>query len=312
MKSFKNISLSQTLALTSAILLGSACNRSGDEYFKKTVLIAPIEVENTGKIFVPEKEPTKLTIVDEICNKGAEACDLTPKVTKPGVVTMLLAFGDLVNDKVVISEGSARVLAQNSVKYASPVEQPKILVVKDHNNNGESGYDTEYIAKVLLANYSKVDVLNETSSGLSADDLEGYDLIWFNNPGHPMGSYQSMKALIAFKGGVILSGDDLAQGSGFSLEPLTGLKYENNGTSMECDGKSFNYDNNSSSNRYQIEISSDFLPGLAQDLRFFEYGNDIDQSKATGTSSKFEVLASAKGAAGTCGGTRPVIVRYEK
>jgi len=278
-----------------------------------------LPVDEPVVVVAPPKVPEEPTVVvdpprikDEICNKEAEACDLTPQVTKAGVVTMLLAFGDLVNDKVVITEGSARLLAQNSVKYASPVAQPRILVVKDGNHNGESIYDTEYIAKVLLANYNKVDMINEPGRGLSASDLEGYDLIWFNNPGHQMGQQRTMQALLAFKGGVILSGDDLTQGKNFSLEPLTGLRFEDNGTSMSCKGKHFKYDNNETSNRYQISISEDFLPGIPDDLRNFEYGNDIDKSFIAVNSPKYEVLATAKGAPGTCEGTRPVIVRYEK
>lgn len=275
---------------------------------EEPVVIAPPKL--------PVEEPTVVVdpprIKDEICNKEAEACDLTPQVTKAGVVTMLLAFGDLLNEKVVISEGSARLLAQNSVKFASPVAQPRILVVKDGNHNGESIYDTEYIAKVLLANYNKVDMINEPGRGLSASDLEGYDLIWFNNPGHQMGQQRTMKALMAFKGGVILSGDDLTQGRNFSLEPLTGLRFEDNGTSMSCGDKHFRFDNNDSSNRYQITISEDFLPGIPKELQSFEYGNDIDKSYIAVPSAKYEVLATAKGAPGTCEGTRPVIVRYAK
>jgi hypothetical protein len=187
------------------------------------------------------------------------------------------------------------------------VTQPKILVVKDFNNQDESEYDTQYIATVLLSNYGNVDVLNETSAGLGAEDLAGYDLIWFNNPGHAMGSQRTMQSLMAFKGGVILSGDDLTQGEGFSMQALTGLKFIDNGASMSCNGKYYNYDNNGGE-QYQVEISTQFLPGIPENLRMFQYGNDIDESSVV-NNSKLEVLASAKG---ICGGSRPVIVRYEK
>ncbi len=230
---------------------------------------------------------------------------------------MLVAFGDLVEEKLVITEASSRLIAQNAVKYASPKVQPKILVVKDFNNQGESSYDTEYIAKILLANYLKVDVLNETSAGLKASDVEGYDLIWFNNPGHPMGSAKSMKVLMDFKGGVILSGDDLTRGSNFSLENLTGLKYIDNGASISCNGKNYSYDNNNvSGRRYQVKVADEFFPDMPLELKSFEYGNDIDNSSLStliDTKTKIQVLAYANGAKGACeDNKRPVIVRYEK
>lgn len=297
------------------ILLGVIGCKNSQDFFEKIdeqkIGNSKVEQESEAED-VKDLPPTK----DEICLADPKACDLKPIVTKSGVVTMLMAFGDLVNDKVVIAEGSARLLAQNAVKYASPIVQPKILVVKDYNNNGESKYDTEYIAKVLLSNYASVEVLNETVNGLSANDLVGYDLIWFNNPGHPMGNISSMKALINFKGGVILSGDDLTRGKNFSMEPLTGLKHIDNGASISCGGKTYNYDNNNTNGRrYQVKISTDFFAGIPEDLRSFEYGNDIDNSSISTTElkNKLEVLAYSYGAPGACGDNkRPSIIRYEK
>lgn len=326
MKTVKNIS---ALLLLSSLALTTGCKSDQDFYEKdglsevgdrSTGPVLNPPVNEPPVIVPPVKDPTIPVVVeptpttptppnsDEVCLTNPKACDLTPVATKPGVVTMLLAFGDLANNQLVITEGSARLLAQNSVKFATPVAQPKILVVKDFNNQKESEFDTKYIATVLLSNYKQVDVLNETIVGLGAKDLEGYDLIWFNNPGHSMGSKRTMDSLMAFKGGVILSGDDLTQGSGFSMQALTGLKYIDNGTSIKCDGKTFNYDNNNGE-LYKIEISAQFLPGIAEDLRLFEYGNDIDNSSVITSDKKLEVLASAKG---KCGTSRPVIVRYEK
>ena len=313
MKILKNIS---ALLLLSSLAFATGCKQQ--EFYEKEglaevgggagsdgpVLNPPVAEEPTTPVVVDPTPPNN----DDICLTNPQACDLDPVVTKAGVVTMLLAFGDLVNEQVVISEGSARLLAQNSVKYASPVSQPKILVVKDYNNNNESQYDTQYIATVLLSNYNNVTVLNETSVGLGAADLEGYDLIWFNNPGHQMGSQRTMQSLLAFKGGVILSGDDLTQGKGFNMEALTGLKFIDNGTSISCNGQNHYYDNNGGE-QYQVEISTQFLPGIDESLRLFQYGNDIDNSAIANAGSKLEVLASAKGA---CGASRPVIVRYEK
>lgn len=322
MKTLKNIS---TLLLLSSLALATGCKNDQDFYEKDGLsevtdkssgpvlnppVVAPPLTGPTVPVIVAPTVPTAPTQPnpDEICLTNPKACDLTPVVTKAGVVTMLLAFGDLAKNQLVITEGSARLLAQNSVKFATPVAQPKILVVKDYNNHKESEYDTKYIATVLLSNYTQVEVVNEAIAGLGAADLEGYDLIWFNNPGHRMGSKRTMDSLMAFKGGVILSGDDLTQGNGFSMQALTGLKHIGNGATMNCGGQTYKYDNNSGE-QYKVEISSEFLPGIADNLRLFDYGNDIDNSSVISDGKKLEVLATAKG---KCGASRPVIVRYEK
>jgi len=318
-------------------LVSFGCKNSQD-FFEKSDLRAVSDVHSTDVPADPTPQPSPIieepasptpvnpiapisplppVIEDPICKTNPKICDLTPVVSKPGVVTMLVAFGDLVDNKLVITEASSRLIAQNAVKFASPLTQPKILVVKDYNNQGESSYDTEYIAKILLANYAKVDVLNETSSGLKDSDVEGYDLIWFNNPGHPMGNVKTMNVLLKFQGGVILSGDDLTRGTNFSLEALTGLKYIDNGVSISCNGKTYSYDNNNvSGRRYQVQLADQFFPDMPLELRSFEYGNDIDNSQISssiGTKSNIQVLAYANGAKGACeNNKRPVIVRYEK
>ncbi len=243
-------------------------------------------------------------------NPTAPACNLNPVVLKPGVVTILLALGDVAQQSIVIYEESSKLIAQNAVKFASPVANPKILVVKDFNHRGESNEDTEFIAEVLLANYSTT-IKYETAGGLKECDLKGYDLIWFNNPGYPMGSITSLNSLKNFKGGVILSGDDLTQGSGFSLESFTGLKFKDNGTALACGGKSYKHNDNGGY-RYRISLEEEFLPGLDESVRNFEYGNDIDNSILAFNDSKYQVLAYTNGAAGTCEVKRPIIIRYEK
>ena len=215
----------------------------------------------------------------------------------------------MVSDSAIF-KFSSRLVAQNAVKFASPVLRPKILVVKDHASNGESDNDTEYIQKVLLTDY-KTEILFETSAGLAEKDVEGFDVIWFNNPGHPMGSYKTFQILKNFKGGVILSGDDLTLGNGFSLQELTGLKHIDNGTSAVCNGVHINLDNNQGT-KYQIDMSSTFLPGIPESIRLFEYGNDIDNSVLAYDEQKFEVLAYATVQSKNCETKRPVIVRYTK
>jgi len=270
-----------------------------------------------GKNHYIELDPNSIIIVDphnsgDLClqNPTAAACQLDPVVVKPGVVTILLALGDIAKEGIVINEESSRLIAQNAVKFASPISNPKILVIKDFNHRGESLEDTEFISEKLLANYESV-VKYETAMGLTIADVEGYDLIWFNNPGYPMGSLTSLEVLKNFKGGIILSGDDLTQGTGFNLEELVGLKFIDNGTSLACDNNTFNHNNNSG-HKYRVTLEEQFLPGLEESVRNFEYGNDIDNSILAFADSKYEVLAYANGGEGTCEVKRPVIVRYEK
>ncbi len=142
----------------------------------------------------------KSTTGPEITVKVAcEACKIESKVSTPGVVTILLALGEIASDKASISEEAGRLIAINAVKFASPESQPKILVVRDSNHQGESQGDTEFIAQKLLRDY-QTSVLLEPPTGLEPGDLSGYDLVWFNNPGHPMGSSKTLATLRALGG----------------------------------------------------------------------------------------------------------------
>ena len=47
-----------------------------------------------------------------------------------------------------------------------------------------------------------------------AKDVENFDVVWFNNPGHPMSSQVTRDTLLNFKGAVVLQGDDLTRGKG--------------------------------------------------------------------------------------------------
>jgi hypothetical protein len=298
-------------------VLAQACNR--DEFFEIR-RPAEAQVSDTPASEIPSSDQPvadssggKNEFEDPLCLQRPAACELRPVVSRAGVVTILMALGDLVEDRLVVSEEAARLIAQNAIKFASPVDDPRILVIKDFNHQGESPYDTTYIAKTLLKRYSRVDILEDTPAGLQDQQLEGYDLVWFNNPGYPMGSRVSRDTLARFSGGVVLSGDDLTQGKGFDTQALTGLTFINNGSNMSCNGKSYKYDNNLGS-RYRIELSGQFFPGMLEAVKVFEYGNDIDHSRLAFPDEmlKYEVLARAKGKVGECDYNWPVIVRYEK
>lgn len=239
----------------------------------------------------------------DICDidPNAEACKRDPVVQTPGTVTILFTVSQ-------IPQGSASLIMANAIKYASPKKNPKILFMKDSHTNGEDEGDSPYIKNVLLAGYD-VEYKELVSPGLSLSELAGYDLAILSNPGHPFSDEQTLNSLKAFKGGVILVGDDMAAGRGFSPESLTGLKLKNNGTSMSCDGKSYKYDN-LAGYFYQISMNTEFLPGIPVQYQKYEYGNDIDW---TSPHSGVQVLAWASAAPGTCDiGLIPAVVRKPK
>lgn len=240
------------------------------------------------------------------------SCELTPLTKKPAVTTVLLTLGDEANSQLVIKGGSSQLLGESIVRYTSPVENPKILIVEDYANADEDLEDIEYIRDVLLKRYNTQTVWTD-ANGLKPEQTVGFDLIWYNNPGHPMSSKKTLNTLLSFAGGVVLQGDDLTQGSekgsSFDISGLTGLKYIDNGSSVKCGSKSYSHDNNSA---YQYRISVDSSKVAAADLSMlnFNYGNDIDNSSVL--KSGLEVIAWAQGGPAECTEQRPVIARYQK
>lgn len=297
-----------TLFLSSLLLL--SFQNCDDVQFKSTSnkasLVGDLDTNQPPQQEVPDE------ITPDDCLSNPNKCDTTkPYVNKPGVVTILLALGDQFDNELVIQNESSQLIAEDMVKYASPVKNPKILLVRDHKHYGESSYDFEFIANTLLKNY-EVDMLEEPSSGLSLSLVDGYDLIWFNNPGHPMSNIHTRDTLIEFKGGVVLSGDDLTRGDGFKLDALTGLKHINNGTTNICDGESYSFDNNYGE-QYEVSLSSELFPGVNANLLSFQYGNDIDDSEISPHEDReIEVLAAATAQFGKCTTQRPVVIRYSK
>lgn len=244
---------------------------------------------------------------------GDESCDLTPLTTKPTVTTILLALGDSVNNQLVGNPVSNRFIVESVVRLSSPLLHPKILVVHARETAGESDEDTPYIYSLLAAHFSAT-LIEEPEAGLTPDQLGGYDLVWFNNPGYPMSSIQSRDTLINFAGAVVLQGDDLSygltpQGVSFSMTALTGLQFIDNGTDITCDGISYHTDNNAGE-QYLVSLNPSKIRGVDASTVSFRYGNDIDNTVVA--SADVEVLATAIGAPPGCTETRPAIVRRFK
>jgi hypothetical protein len=237
-------------------------------------------------------------------------CRPPPLVKEPGVVTVLIAMGDKDNlPNPTVDQLSARVVSENMIQYASNVTNPKVLVVLDHNNQGESPEDFDNLYQVLLQRYNPDHIL-EPLAGLSAANISGYDVVWIVNPGHPMGSKTTHDTLLNFKGGVILSGDDMGVGQTFDNSDLTGLIYIDNGTQVTCAGTTYNIDNNTQQNYYSVSLDGSKFGSLGATHLSFNYGNDIDNT-ASGRAD-LEVLAWAKASPSACTALRPVVVRYPK
>lgn len=245
----------------------------------------------------------------EVCEDTPTVCDREPEVQTPGVVTVLLALGDTLNQQLIVNGSSAAVIAETAIRFASPAREPRILVVRDMANMGESFGDTEYIAHDLLRLYESVTLIDEPAGGLLPTDLLGYDLVWFNNPGYPMGSQVSFNTLMGFRGGIVLSGDDMTWGKNVSTEGLTGLRHIDNGTEVVCGGVSYNHNDNSGL-QYSVALEPSALPLFPPDILNFKYGNDIDNSVVA--NQRVKVLAWAVGGDASCTEKRPVIARYKK
>lgn len=249
----------------------------------------------------------KFKMVDEdsvatLC--GIQSCSLNPLTTKPAVTTILLALGDEANNKLVGNPVSNQYLAESVIRFSSPAKNPKILIVRALNHHGEDPEDTVYI-KTLLSRYQNV-LIDEPAVGLKPADVAGYDLIWFNNPGYPFSLKVSFDTLMQFDGGVVLQGDDLSRSDTFSMTPLTGLNFLDNGTSVRCAGRDYPHDNNGGE-QYRVTLDKNRIQGLSASEISFRYGNDIDNTTVVDPNA--EVLAVAVGGPAACVDERPVVVR---
>lgn len=268
------------------------------------LLVVGLLFQNCGspvKFGVDESKLGTLGVCDGI------SCDLEPLTDKPAVTTILIALGDEANDQLVVNGASSQLIAETVIRYTSPQNNPKILLVRDSNTGGEDPEDTQYIER-LLSRYN-VTFLQEPSGGLSPADLEGYDLIWFNNPGHQMSQVETFNALLNFAGAVVMQGDDLTRGNGFEMGALTGLRHVDNGATLTCAGTIHSIDNNSGA-QYNVTLDSTKIPGADASTISFQYGNDIDMSEII--REDLEVLAWAKASPAECTSQRPGIVRWTK
>lgn len=241
----------------------------------------------------------------DVC--GTISCDLEPLTEKPAVTTILVALGDKADDQLVVNGASSQLIAESVIRFSSPVRNPKILLVQDYYIGGESLEDTAYIQN-LLSRYD-VTFMVAPVSGLTADHVQGFDLVWFNNPGVGMNHVTTRETLLTFPGAVVLQGDDLTLGVNFDLQELTGLHHLDNGTNVVCDGVLIGIDNNTGG-QYEVTLDRTKIVGADASTLQFYYGNDIDNASIA--RNDLEVFAWARGAQPSCVDKRPAIVRWKK
>lgn len=222
------------------------------------------------------------------------------------VATVLLTLdaSDLAPDTV------RRLLAQ-TVNWVSPVDAPRVLFVRDDFHHDEFAYDTGKLYQTLVAAGYSASLMDEPSLGLSLADLEGYDVVWFSNPGHPIDDIATFHALLQFSeagGGVVMQGDDISwsHGHSFPIDRLTQLSHVDNGTKY-C-GRTI--DNGRGA--YEVAVVSGTHPIVAGlGGQRFSYSDDIDTTMLLAESSdQTEVLAWATVKGQESCGQKPVIVAY--
>ncbi len=222
------------------------------------------------------------------------------------VLTILLTLSD-----DWMNQDVARSLLLNSVSWAAPadVPTPRVLVIRDDDHSDEDAEDSENIWRWLLDAGFYADFLDEPSEGIDASQLNSYHVAILSNPGHSPDDLATVQALYDFSCtgmGIIFQGDDMAHfddQSAFSMESLTRLVYQDNGTEYH----GYQVDNDEG-DAYQVQLTSDLhaiVEGIAGEI--FRYGNDIDTTEVA--SSDVAVLAQ-----GTVEGTtlplKPVIAAW--
>lgn len=231
-------------------------------------------------------------------------CDVDPTGR---VATILLTTSD-----PGIPTDVAGTLTRQTSEWVSPVLRPDVLVVLDDNAHGEDLNNVNVVTSLLSdADNNSVTYLDEPEDGLSRSDFDGYDVVWFSNPGYPMDDVKTFRALEQFSadgGGVVLQGDDMTRswGNDFSPAPLVHLDHRNNGT-RACGQHIDNYQGG----KYSVTMADDThamtvgIEGVT-----FDYSNDIDHSTARNEGEVILATATVKGDE-DCMEPIPVIVGFE-
>lgn len=208
-----------------------------------------------------------------------------------------------------IDRTTAGRLATNAVNWVAPKASPSVLIVLDDGHHGEYVGDAAYVRDLLAEHGFAATLVDERAGGLLPEDVAGYDVVWFCNPGYPWDDVRSVDTLVAFReagGGVVVQGDDItwSMGNGFDVSRLTHLTFQDNGTST-CGVQTDN--NAGASFLVQLGAGHPVLEGLEN--ASFSYGDDIDQSVPANTGE--QIVGTASLPNGTCNSARPALSVFE-
>ncbi len=256
-----------------------------------------------------------MAIGDQRALEGTRECKKHKKYKK-GKKKKCKKYDDGSTDDEAMA--TAQQLIRQSADWVNPrtdIEDSDLLYILDDNNQGEHlPQDRNNVVGALeAAGFDDVDELEEPSEGIDADDLDGYDVVWFTNPGWPMDDESTFDALQDFQqrgGGLVLEGNDMGRNSqelagDRDLAYFHGLEYLDNGVST-CGDVTDNY----SGNTYGVEISEEPLSAI-DGIRGneFAYDNDIDHVQRT--LSGEQVLATATYESGDCSYSGPAVVAMD-
>jgi len=236
------------------------------------------------------------------------ACPTPPAVGKSAAVLLTLSNPG-------IDRNDARELVRRTASWVSPVAEPRVLVVLDDSHHNEDSDDAAYVGRALEHAGIDYELVQEPEHGINASALDGFDVVWFSNPGYPMDdqtSFDTLRAALGRGMGVVVQGDDMAWsfGHAFDMAPLTHLTFEDNGT----DACGHSSDNNVGEAAFSVQYapSHPMIGALAGSS--FLYGNDIDNSSPRNEGE--EVLAwggvvDRRSGDAMCASRRPVVVAYD-
>lgn len=253
-----------------------------------------VRVTHRVKLETGTTEETSLHHIDLPCDARARG----------RVATILLTM-----NATETTEETMMTLVANTVNWVSPVDAPRVLFVLDDSHHGEFDQDTHQIYEKLVAAGYKAEYLEEPEVGITNDDVAGFDVVWFSNPGYPIDDQQSFDVLLQFSqagGGVVFQGDDMSWsfGQAFPTTPLTRLKHIDNGTQycgVQID--------NGTGGRYRVELREETHPIIAGlEGQSFLYGDDIDTADPVTEATEVLAFATVEGVDGCA--LKPVITAY--
>ena len=261
----------------------------------------------------PEARPVRVEDLRDEPSHASESAEIDATLGCANTARSAVILFTLDNGELGMPEDAARQLIDNAVQWTTDSAGREILVVLDDNHRGEDWRDGEFVHQQLeLLGYGP-DYIVEPVDGLDPTLVEGYDLVWFVNPGHEVDDLRTHAVLNAFRqegGALVLQGDDIARfrGDPQFMRPLTYLSWEGNGT-VACGA----WIDNNEGEAYTVSFDADGAAEhpLTLDLagKSFEYGNDIDLTR--GVNAGEEVLAWATYETQSCVVRTPALVALD-